>query len=379
MSTYRLLKFDVIHPDTWLRDKQDQWDDLDALSRADYLDRLNRLRSNYSDYYTHYLDDVWTAEEFYLNDPVYLEKVARELYGPAYWWKRITRGVARRLQPGRPSWRDAVVHDYVQAFDPDVIFARSQPIPSAFWQRYRDDTLLVARLSARMPKRWHPEHFDVLFTDVPLFQEFFERHDVPTYLNDQGFDPRVLEELDDRPPKYDVTFVGGLGSKNFQRRTELFETIAGEVDAFRWWGYWWPYGDDLLPMSAFPNLEATFQGPTSGLEMYQIYHDSRIALNDYVDTAGGLGVNQRMYEVLGVGAFLLTRDAPNFEDDFPGELFGTFSSTEECIDKVHYYLDHPDERAEMAQRGQAFVIENFHYRDIVEEFDDILRDHLDDG
>ena len=65
MARYRLLKFDVVHPMSYLHRKQEAWDDLNELSQEEYRTRLNRLRSNYSDYYTYHLDDeVWEAEEY---------------------------------------------------------------------------------------------------------------------------------------------------------------------------------------------------------------------------------------------------------------------------------------------------------------------------
>jgi hypothetical protein len=362
----------------YLHQKQAEWDDLDNLSRAAYLGRLNHLRSNYSDYYTYHLDDeVWEAEEYYLLDDVYTEKVARELYGRTRRLHWLGEKIKNRIRPvtnGR--WTRRVVEDYVRAYQPDVLFVRSQVLPSSFWQRFRDQCLLVARLAARQPGNWHPDHFDVLYTDSPVFYDFFQLHDVATYRNDQGFDERVLEDLSENRKMHDVTFVGGLGGTNFGSRTRLMETLAGQVPSFRWWGYWWPSWTDTRPTDDFPNLQRTFQGPTSGLEMFQLYRDSKIVLNDYVNIAGGLGDNQRMYEVLGVGSFMLTRDAPNFEEQFPGRLFGTYRNAEECCEKIEYYLRHAGEREEIATDGQAHVLDHFAYRDIVRDFDHTLRRHL---
>ena len=126
----------------------------------------------------------------------------------------------------------------------------------------------MARLSARLPRNWHPDDWDLVYTDIKIFKRFFEAHDVPTNLNRQGFDVRILDELKDRPPKYDVVFVGGMGTQNFLNRTHFFEKIAAETN-FKWWGYWWKYGGKGS-LEDFPNLKRTFQGPISGLEMYQL-------------------------------------------------------------------------------------------------------------
>lgn len=378
MPERRLLKFDVIHPQAYLLRKQSSWEDLESLSRAEYLERLNGLRSNYSDYYTYHLDDAyWEAEEFYLMDPVYLEKVARELYGRSRTARRGLAQLKQRIRGGGDRWQQRIVRDYIEAFAPDVLFARSQPLPSSFWAPYRNDTLLVARLSARLPINWHPDDFDLVFTDVPLFRDFFALHDTHAYLNEQGFDERVLDELVDREEQYDVTFVGGLGPPNFSRRTELMEEVAARHGGFQWWGYWWDYGASCVSMETYPHLARSYRGPTSGLEMFQIYRDSRVVLNDYVDTANGLGVNQRMYEVLGVGSCMLTREAANFGEHFGEGLFATFTDRESLLAQLEDLLARPEQRRQMGERGQAFVLAQYNYRDIIRRFDETLRTHLE--
>ncbi|MDX1666096.1 MAG: glycosyltransferase [Saprospiraceae bacterium] len=391
---HRLLKFDIIHPGTYLERKKSEWNDLRRLSREEYLDRLIALRSNYSDYYTHHLQQQgdWEAEEFFLLDPTFIDKTAEFLWkrklSPSGIWRLLRKATlpfdvildrnrwaaaARHLEHLR--WRHLVIDAYIRYWKPDVIFVRSQPVPSFFWQKYRKDTLLVSRLSARLPLHWHPNHWDLIYTDHPDFKTFFELHGVPTILNDQGFDHRIIDELQQLPKKYELSFVGGMGTENFLRRTLFFNEIAKRTN-FIWWGYWWKYGDDGRRFSDFPALVDSFQGPTSGLEMYQIYKDSMINLNDYVDTADGRGFNQRMFEVMGAGGFLLTRQAPNFEKDFPPDIFITYTGPEDCIDKISYFLNHEKEREEIAAAGQQFVIERYDYRRITREFGEDLKSLL---
>lgn len=368
----KLLKFDIIHPAAYLEEKKRQWPDLANLSLAAYRDRLIALRSNYSDFYTYWLKQKgWQAEEFFLMDDDYLAKTAAHLYGSSTGLKKLQSRLKDKLRPKQRRWEEQVIRDYIEAFDPDVLFVRSQPLPSQFWQKYRGKRLLVARLSARLPFHWHPNHWDLIYTDHPDFARFFELHDVPTKLNDQGFDPRILSELQDEGKTYDLTFVGGLGTQNFRQRTEFFEQVAAKAD-FRWWGYWWEHGGKGR-LTDFPNLKRTFQGPTSGLDMFQVYRNSRIVLNDYVDTANGLGVNQRIYEILGTGSLMLTREAPNFGEMFPGHLFATYKDLADCLSKVDYYLAHDKEREELAAAGQGFIVGNYSYERIVGELDEVLR------
>lgn len=372
MPKKRLLKLDIVHPRSYLERVQREWADLDRISLEEYRERLIALRSNYSDYYTHYLNESgeWEAEEYFLHDPVYQQKVAERIYGKAkYNFYKQARRIRRRLPYVQPlDMRHQIIKDYIAHYRPDVIFVRSQPVPSRFWQQFRIDALLVARLSARMPRRWHPNDFDLIYTDNPDFQHFFQLHGTPTILNDQGFDQRINAELIDRPKQYDATFVGGLGYENFGQRTDFMRAIAQRYEGFRWWGYWWHSSSYTEPMEQYPELARTYEGSTSGLEMYQIYRDSRIIVNDYVDTAGGIGFNQRMFEVMGVGSLLLTRAARNFEGVFPDDIFVTYDSLDDCLEKIAYYLDHPEEREAIAARGKAFIAERYGYERITAEF-----------
>ena len=364
----RLVKFDIVHPADYLAARKRAWGEaLRSWSLEEYRARLNALRSNYSDYYTHPLNasGEWAAEEYYLMDADFAEKVARAHLSLRERLALRARAGRFALRYGRAfSYEMAVAEAYLRRVRPDVVFVRSQPFPSVWWQRFRASSLLVARLSARMPVHWHPEHFDLVYTDHPLFAEFFQLHGVDTRLNDQGFDTRVTAELAERPPQRDVAFVGGLGSVNFSQRTAFLEGFA-ERRPLEWWGYWWYSG---RPMSDYPHLAAGYRGATSGLEMYQTFRDTRVNLNDYVDTANGMGFNQRLFEVLGVGGFLLTRAAHNFDGTFPEGIFATYTDLDDCLGKVDYYLTREAERREIAAAGAAFIRERYDFSRIAAAF-----------
>ncbi|WP_037319617.1 glycosyltransferase [Salegentibacter sp. Hel_I_6] len=375
MNKRKLIKFDIIHPTEYLEQKQKEWTDINEISLEEYRQRLIKLRSNYSDFYTYHLNKTgrWEAEEFFLLDNVFLEKVAKELFGKEYTLQRFLNGRNRTKRKFIPKkWRDYVLHKYIEAKEPDVIFARSQPIPSQFWQKYRKNSLLVARLSARLPFNWHPNHWDIIYTDQPDFKKFFDLHGVTTIINNQGFDRRIPKELKSNPIKKDIVFIGGLGTENFRKRTLFLNNIVKKIEGFKWWGYWWKFGGDGRNLADFPNLKKTFQGSTSGLEMFQIYRDSFVIINDYVDTANGIGFNQRMFEVMGSGGFMLTREAPNFKEQFPDNIFATYKDEKELFEKINYYLDNRTERDKIAQKGQEFVLEKFDYKEIVQDFENDL-------
>ncbi len=110
--------------------------------------------------------------------------------------------------------------------------------------------------------------------------------------------------------------------------------------------------------------------------MLQIYRDSKIVFNDYGEIADGMGVNQRIFEVLGVGSFLLTRKADNLEETFPKGLFEVFTDEKDCLDKINYFLRNDKEREEIAAAGQQHVLKNYSYKNLASEIDRVLRENF---
>jgi hypothetical protein len=364
----RLLKFDTINPEKYiLRKIKDNASEISSMSRKQMLDWIISLRGNFSDFYTYHLRNLgWEAEEFIVSEP-YLEKVIDELYGATKGIIHLKDDILNKLRPFKDRWKLNVIKDYINNYKPDVILIREQiGIPSDYWHGFRNKSLIVSRIATPVPRYWSHTDFDLILTSTEVFRTFFELNRVPSYINHNGFDERVLSELKQGEKKYNTTFVGGLGDKFWINRTKCFRFLAMNTDAV-----WWGYNEEIFPETDV--LRQKHKGLASGLEMLQIYKDSRIVFNDYGEIADGMGVNQRIFEVLGVGSFLLTRKADNLSKTFPKDIFGTFTDEKDCLDKINYYLKNEAEREEMAKAGQDFIIKNYNYKELMKEIDTILR------
>lgn len=71
----------------------------------------------------------------------------------------------------------------------------------------------------------------------------------------------------------------------------------------------------------------------------------------------------RLFEVAMAGGFqLVDRDIPGISDYFiEGEDFAAFSSADECLDKLKYYLNNPNEREKIATSAQNKVMNEHTY------------------
>ncbi|MBI4784300.1 MAG: glycosyltransferase family 1 protein [Oscillatoriophycideae cyanobacterium NC_groundwater_1537_Pr4_S-0.65um_50_18] len=112
------------------------------------------------------------------------------------------------------------------------------------------------------------------------------------------------------------------------------------------------------------------------------------SLNDY--TKGRIvfncslngDTNRRIFEVLMVGGFLLTdRLSPQsglfqlFQEGVHLECYG---SEQELLDKINYYLQHPDKAEQIAASGQQQLLQHFNQQDTQQRFYHyILNDELE--
>jgi spore maturation protein CgeB len=101
--------------------------------------------------------------------------------------------------------------------------------------------------------------------------------------------------------------------------------------------------------------------------MYRIYKQSKIVVNDYVNTAMGNNVNMRTKEVLSVGSFLLTRYAQNISVLEKQNVCVTFKDEDECLQKINYYLLFENESEQIAETGLSFALKNYNYSQVIKK------------
>ena len=330
------------------------------------------LRLNFSDYYSYNLRlSGWEAKEFFvLGKGCYLHKCGKRYFGWRFWFIYLYYKFFGQFR--KHSFLEVLIDRIIKVENPDVLFVREQSmISSLFWDQYRNRALVVSRMECGVPKYWSPACFDVIYTNINTYRDFFKSNRFVTYSNYSGFDERVASEISIIDGfNYDVVFVGGLGAPTFLEKTSFLETVLSKNKdgfTFAWWGY--KEGSDFD--DRFPLLAQSYQGLSGGLDMFAIYKSARIVLNDYGIAAGGQGMNQRIYEVLGAGGFLLTRNSSMF-NDWEGSV-ATYEDADECVRKVRYYITNDAERQLMAQRGHDYVLKHFNYKVIMRKLSDELK------
>lgn len=301
---------------------------------------------------------------------------------------------ARLLIPnfieGQAAWRrefginpsesaEDLLRRQVAEFDPDVLYL-SDPVTydSTFVRSLprRPRLVLGWRAAPVLPT-----------TDWSLFDVMISNHDASLKLALElgagasecfhpGFPAFLAEAVKDEPECSDVTFCGQWSTLHDTRNKQwldLAKATHSQPRDFRLDYYLLAQTPAQLPAAiAMFNRGARF-----GLEMHRALKRSRICLNGVIDIGQGQSANMRLFEIAGTGSFQLMEhhdNAPYFE---PCVEIETYRGKEELMEKIFYYLDHPEERRAIAKRGQERCLRDYSMERRAKDFEGIIRRALD--
>ena len=173
------------------------------------------------------------------------------------------------------------------------------------------------------------------------------------------------ELTDEEQKKYgcDICFVGSM----YPERVELFETLTDFNIGI--WGPGWERLDVHSPLKKHIR-----GGPVTPNIWVKIYNASKIVIN-YMGHYGEdikedkvYQASPRVFETLGCGSFQIVDAKKDVLALFkPGEHLVCFKEIDEVKELVKYYLNHPQERKEIAQKGHSEVLRNHTYTHRIKE------------
>ena len=196
--------------------------------------------------------------------------------------------------------------------------------------------------------------YDRIFSFSQVAARFFrETRQLPASYLPYGAHPITLPESQDK--HIDTLFVGS----GDLRRILVLEAIRNKVTVFgdRW-------------QRNFPLISRELQARITdravwGKELHLLLAQSKIVLNITRSDFYGAetGVNLRIFEAVAAGCFLLTDHCDELKELFEiGKEIDTFHTSGELAEKVHYYLEHEEERTRIAQCGHARFMRSHTWR-----------------
>ena len=194
------------------------------------------------------------------------------------------------------------------------------------------------------------EKFDyVFFNQKSAVDEYNKTHENKAMWLPHAAEPQAYPKIE-IIKKYDVGFVGHhQDTKNYNgfTRTDALDRLFKEFPNF--------YYGSRHPGFPEKNL---FEDAAKKFSL------SKVAFNISI----GDDINMRVFETLSTGSFLLTNWIPTLEYIFDdGKHLVTYSTLDEMVELVKYYLEHDDEREAIAKAGYEEFINNHTYRHRVEK------------
>jgi spore maturation protein CgeB len=278
-------------------------------------------------------------------------------------------------------WSFSIPLEQVKRSKPDIFYISSM---FEYYNEFLDEVKkhvkkIFAWINCVIPGDLRLNNIQLLLTSLPHFVDNFRKAGVASEMMRSAFDAQILTALGPKA-KQDIefSFVGNLTRSHKKRIAHIKELMDKTGLVF--------FGDGI---QCIPDTRNFFQRLTSkniyqqkqresvwGLEMYRTLQRSRITFNSHIDVSKNIIGNMRMYEATGVGTLLLS-DGKNAPDkNFNDEEVVYYDNINDAIEKVNYYLQHEDERAAIAEKGQKRTLTEYSYENMSRQLIDVFNKYL---
>ncbi len=215
--------------------------------------------------------------------------------------------------------------------------------------------------------RFYAPHFTKIITTWSKAPGCYARFGITNVIRSQwGFNPGVYRPV--VVPKQDIA-VSFIGMKTPHREKIIGELRAAGIPVFVR-GLGWPEGrasfQEMLEIISRSKVNLNLNPPMSAFALKplaQIFFRRRRnwIVPDFFHSFRNLRsffykripqIKARPFEITGCGGFCITGRADDMENYFAsGKEIVLYENTRDLIEKIHYYLEHEDERNRIAKAG----------------------------
>ncbi|HOD36084.1 MAG TPA: glycosyltransferase [Syntrophales bacterium] len=190
----------------------------------------------------------------------------------------------------------------------------------------------------------------------------------------QGFDPEFFGiepgKIGQEKTFYaDVAMIGSMGYPIYKKRCELVMSLRRKDIDIKWWG-----PRLAREIRNIPYFLGGVQRAWAGKEVYMrdfadVIRHTRIFIGQESDIpVGERYMSNRVFAVLGCGGFYLCRRTQGVESQFEvGKELQVFDDEGDLLEKIGYYLNHEEERQQIALAGHRKVLSHYTYKHQMEK------------
>jgi spore maturation protein CgeB len=328
---------------------------------------------------------------------------------------------------GRATSNEDILQSQIALFKPDIIYFQDSVTYNGVFidelrKKHSSIKLCVGNLCAPFSNVQIPgfKAFDFFTVCSPLFQKQLKKYGIKSFIIPHAFDERILSKIehDNVYPSTSFIFIGSVfADEGFHslRKDLLEELVEDNIDISiygnmpdlsrisllkRQASYTVAHGLAKLGLPKLAEKNALIRKglahqampkslniskkvlkkahlPVFGMDMFKALSKADIGFNIHIDCAGEYAANMRMFETTGVGTCLVTDYKKNINDFFKdGEEIITYKTKEECVEKVKWLVNHPEECKRIALAGHKRTLSEHNFKNRVNLFYDILQKEL---
>ncbi len=270
-----------------------------------------------------------------------------------------------------------VLFKQLKQINPDVIYFYSNIFITAS-QLLKLKTIakkVILQWTCPVWKNYPYQHFDFIITAAIQLREYFNSKRIKCYYLQQAFDDALQNQLKstNTNTQSDVVFIGNFSLGHILRYETLEYVLQQGINLDI-------YGSGKNYVPEHSKVNKLLKPGLFGLEMYQRYQHSKMAIHIHTTGIENDGINwnkfagaKRLFEITGAGTLLLTSHQDNIKDLFEiDQEVVTFKTKEELVQKIKYYLAHPQEAAHIAKAGQQRTLVHHSFRARAKELETFL-------
>jgi spore maturation protein CgeB len=269
------------------------------------------------------------------------------------------------------NWFYEIAYEQIKYFKPDVFYI--EYVPQLFGEFIKlvkpFCKKVVSWISSPLDASAELSGIDLIFSSTPDFVKLFKQSGIQSQYMHPAFDVRILDQM----PKFSsksipFSFVGGWSDVHINRKKALKH--LAQNTPIQIWGYNYKDNYSKRSFAYFKNLILNenkkvfnaYHGEAWGLEMYKIIRNSLITFNIHESLLKGFVGNMRMFEASGAGTMILNDTGHNLPELFiPGKEIETYTSIEEAVEKVKFYIENPNLAIEIGKNAQLKTTRDYNY------------------
>lgn len=294
----------------------------------------------------------------------------------------------------------------IKKLAPDVIWLDDISFIDEKWiSHLKEEVPSLKVVTGHLCAPYHEENIkniralDFIITCTPCIKREFESHGIKVHLLYHAFDTNILKEITG-PNDYEeneLVFTGSLytGGPFHRTRIEYIEKLLKSdlplklygnidtdkkvyskmaayysismlkgigaqkvIDRVAFLKKYEAYGANKVNMYS-AKLKANLLPPVYGIEQFKVLAKAKLCFNLHIDMAKSCAGNARMFEATGAGACLVTDWKENLPDLFePEKEVVTYRSADDCIEKIKWLLNNPNEIKKIAEAGQRRTLKD---------------------